>query len=115
MKVAIKIILLLLVVGYLIFAVAEFTQRTEERICEAVDIQIADSLEGGFGRILTLYWQTEAGQPLILQSIYPARALELLGKKDYRFSGTGGPTLFGRQPPVHIRYPATPHSARHAE
>ena len=48
MKVAIKIILLLLVVGYLIFAVAEFTQRTEERVCEAVDIQITDSLEGGF-------------------------------------------------------------------
>lgn len=48
MKVALKIILLLLVAGYLIFAIVEFTQRTEDRICEAVDIQITDSLEGGF-------------------------------------------------------------------
>lgn len=48
MKVAIKIFLLLLVAGYLIFAIVEFSQRTEERVCEAVDIQITDSLEGGF-------------------------------------------------------------------
>ena len=48
MKVALKIILLLLVAGYLIFAIVEFSQRTEERVCEAVDIQITDSLEGGF-------------------------------------------------------------------
>ena len=48
MKVAIKITLLLLVVGYLIFAIVEFSQRTEERVCEAVDIEITDSLEGGF-------------------------------------------------------------------
>lgn len=48
MKVAIKIFLLLLVAGYLVFAIVEFSQRTEERVCEAVDIQITDSLEGGF-------------------------------------------------------------------
>ena len=48
MKVALKIILLLLVAGYLIFAIVEFSQRTEERVCEAVDIEITDSLEGGF-------------------------------------------------------------------
>ena len=48
MKVAIKIALLLLVVGYLIFAIVEFSQRTEERVCEAIDIEITDSLEGGF-------------------------------------------------------------------
>ena len=51
---------------------------------------------GGFGRILSLYWQTEAGEPLILQSIYPAEALSLMGKRDYIFSDTAGPTLFGR-------------------
>jgi len=45
MKVAIKIALLLLVVGYLIFAIVEFSQRTEERVCEAIDIEITDSLE----------------------------------------------------------------------
>ncbi|MCR4592858.1 MAG: cell division protein FtsQ [Bacteroidaceae bacterium] len=48
MKIALKIILLLLVAGYLIFAIVRFSQRTEERVCEAVDIQIEDSLEGGF-------------------------------------------------------------------
>ena len=48
MKVALKTILLLLVAGYLIFAIVRFSQRTEERVCEAVDIQITDSLEGGF-------------------------------------------------------------------
>ena len=47
MKTALKIILLLLVAGYLIFAIVEFSQRTEDRVCEAVDIQIMDSLEGG--------------------------------------------------------------------
>ena len=49
----------------------------------------------GFGRILTLYWQTAEGEPLILQSIYPAAALELMGRGDYSFSGTAGPALFG--------------------
>lgn len=49
----------------------------------------------GYGRILTLYWQTAEGEPLILQSIYPAAALELMGKGDYSFSRTAGPVLFG--------------------
>ena len=48
MKIAIKVILLLLVAGYLVFAIVQFSQRTEERICEGVDIQITDSVEGGF-------------------------------------------------------------------
>ena len=48
MKIAIKVILLLLVAGYLVFAIVRFSQRTEDRVCEAVDIQITDSLEGGF-------------------------------------------------------------------
>ncbi|MBO7067729.1 MAG: cell division protein FtsQ [Bacteroidaceae bacterium] len=48
MKIIFKITLLLLVAGYLVFAIVKFSQRTEERICEAVDIQITDSLEGGF-------------------------------------------------------------------
>ena len=49
------------------------------------------AFEGGFGRILTLYWQTAE-----LRSIYPARALELMEGKDYRFSESAGPALFGR-------------------
>lgn len=51
-------------------------------------------LEGGFGRVATLYWQTQEGEPLILQSIYPASALSLLGT-GYHFSAIAGPTLFG--------------------
>ena len=56
--------------------------------------------QNGFGRVATLYWQTADGQPLILQSIYPA-SLDLLGKGDYNFSGVAGPTLFG-QPSVRM-------------
>lgn len=52
--------------------------------------------KGKFGRVATLYWQTPGGEPLILQSIYPAEALDLMGKKDYTFSGGAGPALFGR-------------------
>ena len=52
--------------------------------------------KGQFGRVMTLYWQTAAGEPLILQSIYPAEALEIMGKGDYAFSSTAGPTLFGQ-------------------
>ena len=51
-------------------------------------------LNGGFGRIVTLWWQTPEGDPLILQSIYPASALSLLSQ-DYHFSAVAGPTLFG--------------------
>ncbi len=51
-------------------------------------------LDGGFGRVATLYWQTEEGQPMILQSIYPASALSLLDN-GYHFSNALGPTLFG--------------------
>ena len=52
------------------------------------------ALDGGFGRVATLYWQTNDGEPLILQSIYPASALSLLGG-GYHFSNIGGPTMFG--------------------
>ena len=56
---------------------------------------VADAaLEGGFGRVATLYWQTREGEPMILQSIYPASALSLLNP-DYHFSSIAGPVLFG--------------------
>ena len=51
-------------------------------------------LSGGFGRVISLYWQTPDGDPMILQSIYPASALSLL-KNGYHFSVVAGPTLFG--------------------
>ena len=57
--------------------------------------------EDGFGRIVTLYWQTTEGQPLILQSLYPASALDLMSREDYNFSAADGPTLFG-QPSVRM-------------
>ena len=52
--------------------------------------------QDGVSRVATLYWQTAEGQPLILQSICPAAALDLLAGGDYAFSGTAGPTLFGQ-------------------
>ncbi len=51
-------------------------------------------LDGGFGRVLSLYWQTPDGDPLILQSIYPVSALSLLDN-GYHFSAVTGPVLFG--------------------
>lgn len=53
------------------------------------------ALEGGFARILTLNWQTPAGHPVILQSLYPADGLKLLEDPDFHFTATAGPTLFG--------------------
>lgn len=54
------------------------------------------ALGGGFGRVLTLNWQTPAGEPVMLQSIYPAEGLELLKGGGFHFSRVAGPTLFGR-------------------
>ena len=51
--------------------------------------------EKGYGRILTLYWQTREGVPVTMRSIWPDEALDLMGRGDYRFSDTAGPTLFG--------------------
>ena len=51
-------------------------------------------LKGGYGRVASLYWQTPDGDPLILQSIYPASALSLL-EEGYHFSAVSGPVLFG--------------------
>ncbi len=50
---------------------------------------------GGLGRVATLYWQTPSGEPMILQSIYPADGYSLMSGSGYHFSRTAGPTLFG--------------------
>ena len=50
-------------------------------------------LSGGFGRMASLYWQTPEGEPLILQSIYPASAISLLDN-GYHFSAVAG-IVFG--------------------
>ena len=52
------------------------------------------ALDGGFGRVASLYWQTPNGDTVLLQSIYPASALSLLDD-GYHFSNIAGPTLFG--------------------
>jgi len=44
MKTAFKIFLLLLIVGYLVFALKEFASQAENRTCEGVSIEIIDSI-----------------------------------------------------------------------
>ncbi len=53
------------------------------------------SFEGGLGRIATFTYRTENGDSLIITSIYPARALALLGKGDLIISGTAGQSMAG--------------------
>lgn len=50
--------------------------------------------EGGVARIATLSYLTEDGAVLSIVSIYPARALDLMGRGDYR-NATVGPLLAG--------------------
>lgn len=52
------------------------------------------AVPGGFGRVVTFYWQTAEGEPVTLQSIWPADALSLL-EGDFHFMPYAGPTLFG--------------------
>ena len=54
------------------------------------------TVDGAVGRTATLTWQTPDGQPVVLQSIYPATALSLLGN-GWHFGGKLGPTLFGSE------------------
>lgn len=46
--------------------------------------------EDGFARVATLTFRTENFDTLTVTSIYPARALTLMGKGDYAFSGMAG-------------------------
>jgi len=57
--------------------------------------------EGGFGRRLLSRWGTGEGETVLLESIYPARALSLITDPAFHFSGVSGPTLFG-QPSVRM-------------
>ena len=54
------------------------------------------SVPGGTGRIASIWWKTENGEEVVLQSIYPADAYSLL-EGGYHFSNIGGPMLFGSQ------------------
>ena len=52
------------------------------------------AVNGGFGRVATLNWQTSEGEPVKLRSIWPANALSLL-EDGYHFMPYAGPALFG--------------------
>jgi len=52
------------------------------------------AVDGGFGRIVTLFWQTPEGEPMTLRSIWPASALSLL-EDGFHFMAETGPVLFG--------------------
>ena len=51
--------------------------------------------EGGMGRLVTLSYRTTEGGNVTVTSIYPARALSLIAKGNYAFSGTTGLPLAG--------------------
>lgn len=51
--------------------------------------------EGGFARIVRLTYVSAAGQQMQVESIYPARALDLLGKEDYHIGSVAGQALAG--------------------
>lgn len=53
--------------------------------------------EGGFARRITFTYQTPDGQQLLVESLYPARALSLMGKGDYHMAGVAGQSLAGMQ------------------
>ena len=53
--------------------------------------------EGGFARKVQLVYQTASGQQMLVESIYPARALELMGKGDYHMGSVAGQALAGMQ------------------
>ncbi len=48
MKTALKIILILGAIGYIIFAIVKFARPSDERICQAVNVFIEDSISGEF-------------------------------------------------------------------
>ncbi len=52
------------------------------------------AVDGGFGRVATLNWQTPEGNPVMLRTIWPATALDLL-EDGYHFMPYAGPALFG--------------------
>ena len=52
------------------------------------------AMDGGFGRVATLHWQTKDGEPVTLRTLWPADALGLL-EDGYHFMPAAGPSLIG--------------------
>lgn len=51
--------------------------------------------EDGFARVATISYRTEGGAAFTVQSIYPARALTLVGKDGFTIDGRTGQSLSG--------------------
>ena len=51
--------------------------------------------EDGYARVVSLTYQTREGETVTVESIYPARALDVMGKGDYVISATAGHPLAG--------------------
>lgn len=53
------------------------------------------AFEDGFGRIVSLTYADGSGREMTVESIYPARALSLMGRRDYHLAGVAGQSLAG--------------------
>ena len=53
------------------------------------------AFDNGFGRIVSLTYVDGMGREMVVESIYPARALALMGRKDYHLAGVAGQSLAG--------------------
>ena len=68
--------------------------------------------EGGFARICELRYTTDSGLEIPLTTIYPARAVELLGKDGYTLPGAAAQNLTGL---TAVRMENTDHIRLHAQ
>lgn len=68
--------------------------------------------EGGFARICELHYTTDNGLEITLTTIYPARAVELLGKDGYTLTGAATQNLTGL---TAVRMESADHIRLHAQ
>ena len=68
--------------------------------------------EGGFARICELRYTTDNGLEITLTTIYPARAIELLGKDGYTLTGAAAQNLTGL---TAVRMESADHIRLHAQ
>ena len=68
--------------------------------------------EGGFARICELRYTTDNGLEITLTTIYPARAVELLGKDGYTLTGAAAQNLIGL---TAVRMESADHIRLHAQ
>ena len=68
--------------------------------------------EGGFARICELRYTTDNGLEITLTTIYPARAVELLGKDGYTLTGAAAQNLTGL---TAVRMESADHIRLHAQ